>query len=158
VNNVLCGSPTASDRIARSGAYTAMANDLRDSCPDGVTDPKSKIVATLRTMGTGAAPGNPVVNCSAAVVSNLSVKYVQFFVDNASAPVATVEVQDVNPAFAQDHKWLYHAAIDTSAMEGGQHKVTARVTDVAGEVTSVEASIQVVRGTTVSDAKTPNIR
>jgi hypothetical protein len=81
-----------------------------------------------------------------AVISNLPVRNVQFFVDDSNKAAATQEVQDVNPNFGSDRKWLYHTEIDNSSLSAGSHKITATATDVAGHSTNVSRSFIVEHG------------
>ena len=69
---------------------------------------------------------------NAYVTSNLSVRNVSFYLDGSATPIVVQEIQDVNPRFAKDQKWLYHASFDTSSLNPGRHTLTATATDVAG--------------------------
>ncbi len=67
-----------------------------------------------------------------AVVSTLSIRDVQFFVDGSSTPAVTQQVQDVSTTFATDRQWLYHATVDTTGLTPGAHPLRAVATDVSG--------------------------
>jgi len=67
-----------------------------------------------------------------SVVSNLSVRGVTFCLDQCAAPIATQQIQDVNPEFAKDRKWLYHVDLDISSLKPGTHIITATASDAAG--------------------------
>jgi hypothetical protein len=140
INNLLCGAPSGSGKIANNGAHTDTANLTGDTCPAGVTPPASSIVATFTSSNNQSFPSGGSGTWSLAVVSNLSVKYVQFFIDGLTTPAVTQELQDVNHSFAQDRKWLYHAVINTSSLSAGKHRLIATATDVAGASQGVSAT------------------
>jgi hypothetical protein len=108
-------------------------NYLNDnSCPAGANLTISSMTAVFTSADNQKFPngGNGIFNVS--VISHLSIRHVQFFIDNSSTPVVTQEVQNVNPNFANDQMWLYQAQFNTSAYGNTTHQIKAVVTDASG--------------------------
>jgi hypothetical protein len=65
-------------------------------------------------------------------LDEISVKWVQFFLDDSPEPQCTQELQDLNTAFSTSGKWLYHYSFSTSQLTPGLHNIKAIATDVSG--------------------------
>jgi uncharacterized repeat protein (TIGR02543 family) len=93
---------------------------------------------------------------SVFVTNEISIKNVRFFIDSSSMPSATQELQDVNPDFTADARWLYHDSFDTSTLADGQHMIRAVATDVSGATFSVTQSFTVGTGVVTKEQLTVN--
>lgn len=141
-NNIFCGASNTTV-LGQENATTPPSNSLMvdrynykssGACPAGSNLTSSNINASFA--GNGVISGGNEA-WTLAVVSNLSIRYVQFFLDSGSTPVATQEISDVNNNFASDRKWMYHLTLSTASLAGGSHAITAVVTDVSGATTRV---------------------
>jgi hypothetical protein len=101
-----------------------------NSCPN-----PSNIGASIINMAVASVNSS---SFNISVVSNLSIRNVQFFVDGSSTPLITQEVQDYNGNFVNDRKWLYHASL--SSVSSGSHTIKAVATDVSGATKSISQS------------------
>jgi hypothetical protein len=72
------------------------------------------------------------VTMSVYAVDEISLKWVQFFMDDSPEPQSTQQIQDLNTAFDTDGRWLYHYSFRTSEMKAGVHSIKAIATDVSG--------------------------
>jgi hypothetical protein len=139
-NNLFCGNPattTLSHEVnpAQSSTVVWQYNYLNGgSCPAGANLTASNIAAAF-TGNASVSGSNQTWNVS--VLSNLSLRYVQFFVDASTTPAVTQELSDVNTNFAADHKWLYHLTLGTT----GSHMITAKVTDVSGATQTITQGV-----------------
>jgi hypothetical protein len=115
--------------------YNYATNNL--ACPNAVSPATSNISAAYSASNSQSFPSGGNGTWSVSVISNLSIRYVRFFLDGSIAPISTQEIQDLNTNFAQDRKWLYHVAINTSALTTGTHLLSAVVTDVSGATQTV---------------------
>jgi hypothetical protein len=67
------------------------------------------------------------------VISNLSIDKVGFSVDRPDAPIADDQrLQDINPNFGKDRKWMYHVNLNLNRLSPGPHMLIAKATDVSG--------------------------
>jgi hypothetical protein len=142
-NNLLCGTPSSGTKIGGGGKYSSIANNLSSTCPAGVGTATSSIVSAFTSANNQSFPTGGNGTWSLYVISNLSIRYVQFFLDGSNTPIATQELQDVNTNFANDRKWFYHGTINTSSLAAGTHTVTATTTDVSGVSQTVNQSFLV---------------
>ncbi len=85
-----------------------------------------------------------------AVVSNLSVRSVQFYVDSSPTPVVTQQLQDVSSTFAADQSWRYHVTFDTTSLPSGSHVIRAVATDAAGQTQTATQTFTAGSGIAVS--------
>jgi hypothetical protein len=142
-NNVFCGDLDMTNAYGHEpnvgGKETNQYNVLTNSCPNAGQLTTSAI--SLSFGETSASPGASTVKVG--TVSALPLKYVQFFVDGSTSPVVTQEVQDVNPDFASDLRWLYHATFNASTIGAGNHTVLVVATDVSGATKSVTQSFTI---------------
>jgi hypothetical protein len=146
-NNIMCGPGAAAQASIKSGAdpqdnQTAVetADLWTNDCPAGTNISTSAIAVTFTSADNQnlSSGGNGTWNVS--LTSNLSIKYVRFYVDGASSPKVTQEIQDLNTAFTTDHAWHYHATFDTSWLSSGAHVIAAIATDVSGATQNVSQS------------------
>jgi hypothetical protein len=151
-NNVLCGDQAVTINFGvepnSSGSKMSTNNYVSTTCPNAGSLTRSAFTLTF------VSPANSAINgtWNLAAVSALPIKYVQFFLDGAANPFATQEIQDVSATFATDRKWLYHAAVNASALGAGNHTVVAKATDVAGVTQSVAQNF------TSGSASTPQLQ
>ncbi len=144
--NIFCGNPATTQ--VQYESPTPVSSTMIDQynyknangCPAGadLTTPGINLAFTSANNQTLSSGGNG--SWSVSVISNLSIRYVQFFLDGSSTPSVTQEVQDLNTNFANDQKWLYHAAINVSFLPGGTHSIAAVATDVSGASLTVTQS------------------
>jgi hypothetical protein len=106
-------------------------NYVSQTCPNAGHLTTSAIA--LAFSSSSASGSTLTFNLSA--ISTLPIKWVQFFVDGS--PLTTQEIQDINPNFAANPAWLYHATVNTASLGGGNHTLTATATDVSGATNSV---------------------
>ena len=136
-NNYSCG-PNATGTIhgvegQPVPAQSYAAPDIFvNTCGAGHNDqPQSIVTPVWVTPANQTFSGTATENL--AVVSNLSVAVVNFFIDSSTTPIATQYLQDYNQAFsASNPQWLYHAAFSTAGLSGGAHTLRAEVRDVTG--------------------------
>ncbi|HTF71132.1 MAG TPA: hypothetical protein VK638_51540 [Edaphobacter sp.] len=133
VNNVFCGPGIVAHSIPSenkdAGNHNVeVGNYWATVCPSLGSNISMNFTSADNQSFEGGANGTWRVS----VVSGLSVRSVQFFVDGASTPAVTQELQDVNTNFANDRNWLYHATLSTSTCAAGSHTITAKTTDVSG--------------------------
>jgi hypothetical protein len=138
-NNIFCGDLAMTNAFGHepnvAGSEVDRYNVLVNSCPNA-----GKLNASAVSMNFGDTNASTV---NVAAVSPLPLKYVQFFVDSSSSPAVTQEIQDVNPNFLVDQKWLYHATFDAAAIGAGSHIILAKATDVAGATQSISQNISI---------------
>jgi hypothetical protein len=116
-----------------AGKEANQYNVLMNSCPNAGQLTTSAI--SLSFGEVSASPGASMVNVSAT--SSLPLRYVQFFLDGSNSPAVTQEIQDVNPNFTSDQRWLYHATFNGSTIGTGNHSLLVVATDVSGGTKSV---------------------
>jgi len=136
-NNLFCGPGVIANYIPsengdRGNRNVEVGDYWATSCPSL----GSKISMKFNSANDQSFAEAGTGTWSVSVVSGLSIRRVQFFVDGASTPVVTQELQDVNPNFAADREWRYHATLQTSPIGGGSHTITAKATDVSGATQS----------------------
>jgi hypothetical protein len=141
-NNVLCGSSNmVSIGLESSGSIAGILDQYNykntTGCPAGSNLTASNIAPVFTSTNDQYFPSGGNGTWTVAVVSNLSIRNVQFFIDSSTSPIATQVLQDLNNNFANDTKWLYHATLNTSPLGGGSHTITAEVTDVSGAVQKI---------------------
>ena len=140
-NNLFCGYiyPPV---INTNGTNTQLANyaTRTGSCPGGVGTAASSIDAVFTSPNNQSFLSGDIGTWNVSLVSNLSINSVQFFIDSSSVPVATQEVQDINPNFPKDRTWFYHASIDTSGLTPGSHTLSAEAIDVSGASQTISQS------------------
>jgi len=146
-NNLFCGPGSHAQGSVMSGqdpydnaTLVETADAWIDACPEGTDISSSNITIAFTSPSGQSFPSGGQGTFDVSVVSNLSIKQVDFFVDGAGAKVASQEVQDVNQDFATDHAWHYHATFDTTALSSGSHTLTAYATDVSNAVQSASQS------------------
>ena len=153
-NEIWCGNPNQVQTACEpgpgcdSGSPKILENynyKNTSTCPAGSNPDVSNIVPTLTSANNQSFPSGGNGTWTAAVVSNLSIKWVQFKIDTGS-PVVTQELQDVNSNFSNDRKWLYHATLNTSGYSAGSHTLTATATDVSGATQSASQTFVVGPG------------
>ncbi len=164
-NSIFCGAPSTSSQTAYFGweGYNNDAqpgygygttvdqyNYMSGSCQNVAAPETSTLGIAFSSANNQTFPNGGTGTWSLSATDEISVRYVQFFLDGSTTPVLTQEFQDVNTNFAVDRKWLYHVAVNTSTLAGGVHTLTAKATDVSGAIQSVTQSFQV--GTTVTPA------
>jgi hypothetical protein len=136
-NNIFCGDQDMTNVFNHEpnvlGKETNLYNAVMNSCPNAGQLTTSAILMNFGE--TAVSPGAAKVEVSTE--SSLPLKYVQFFIDGSNSPAVTQEIQDVNPNFSNDRKWLYHATFDAFTIGAGSHKVLAIATDVAGATKSI---------------------
>ena len=103
-----------------------------NSCPAGSNLTSSNISLGFTSADNQSIPSGGNGTWSLYVVSNLSIRHVQFLLDGSTTPIATQEIQDVNSNFGNDQKWLYHVTTNTSALASGTHTITALAEDAGG--------------------------
>jgi hypothetical protein len=139
-NNVICGFSATTTNFGTEpysgGTKVNENNYISNSCPNAGSLTAS--VLTLTFISADSSATNETLEVAA--LSTLPIKYVQFFIDGATVPFATQEIQDVSTTFATDRRWHYHATIDTSRLTFGSHTIVAKATDVAGITQSVSQS------------------
>ncbi|MBV9269111.1 MAG: hypothetical protein JO061_23275 [Acidobacteriaceae bacterium] len=113
-------------------------------CPGGDANvDQSSIQIAFTSPGNQQFPLGADAAWRVSVISNLSIKWVDFLIDGAASPLKRQELSDVNGNFASDRSWLYHATINTSAFGSGTHTITAKAIDVAGSVQAATQTFQV---------------
>jgi hypothetical protein len=125
-----------------SATYVHEAEYMSASCPSGYTSETSAISLDFG-MATNQSLSGRDGRWNLAVISNLAIRNASFCVDACSAAFATQEIQDINPHFSKDRKWLYHATLNTSGLGPGDHTITAKATDAAGVTQSATQSFMV---------------
>jgi hypothetical protein len=152
-NNIFCGTPVAGRVAHETGSQTTIVDQYNykngSSCPAGTSLTTSSIAATF--IGNASISGSNET-WQVSVVSNLSVRYVQFFVDSSTQPAFTQEFSDVNTNFAADRKWLYHLTLSPTSLGTGSHTITAVVTDASGATQSIAQSTNAGSTTAPSNA------
>jgi hypothetical protein len=139
-NNVFCGAGNPNvqqDSTANKATIVSRYNFSNTTCPNASSLATSSIAPVFTSANNQSFPSGGNGTWSVSVVSNLSIRNVQFFVDSSTSPVVTQVIQDVNTNFANDRKWLYHATINTAGLGGGSHTITAKATDVSGGTQSI---------------------
>ena len=139
-DNVLCGTgePAPLDKNATGATVVDRYNYKAATCPNTPNLATSNISALAFTSANNQSfPSGGSGTWNLAVVSTLSLRYVQFFIAGSTTPIATQEIQDTNTNFSSDRKWLYHATFNTSGLSGGSHTITAKATDVSGATQSI---------------------
>jgi hypothetical protein len=135
-NNVFCGNPATLLVAHETGSQTTIVDRYNykngSSCPAGANLTTGNINLAFTSANNQSFPSGGNGTWSVYVISNLSIRYVQFFVDGSTTPVSTQEIQDLNSNFANDQRWLYHATINTSTLTSGTHTISAIATDVSG--------------------------
>lgn len=139
-NNIACGdSVTSSTLVSDDPENHATMNERADfgvrQCPAEMLSSKIEMAFTSPDNRTLLRTGSSTF--SLAISSTLSIESVRFFLDHSPTPVATQELQDFNPRFSEDPRWLYHATLESSGLKSGPHTITAVATDVAGGEASV---------------------
>lgn len=139
-NNIACGDSVASSTLVSSDPENhAIMNERADygarQCPADIVS--SKIVMAFTSPENQKLSRTGSTRFNLALSSMLSIESVRFFLDNSPTPVVTQEIQDFNPKFGEDPRWLYHAAFDSSTLKPGSHTITAVATDVAGGEASI---------------------
>jgi hypothetical protein len=138
-NNVMCGNSTITqlthEDSKRARNYIDRYNYKNSSnCPVkalATSDVSVPVfVSPLRVANGG------IVTWNVTQVSSLPVKWLRFFLDDALKPISTQELQEINPQFASDRKWFYHATFDTTPLAPGTHTLRAVATDVLGATNS----------------------
>jgi hypothetical protein len=133
-NNIFCGNPATTTFAQEGNALYASKVVLQynfqngNSCPAGSSLTTSGIAVTF--LGDGTISGSDET-WHVSVVSNLSIRYVQFFLDSSNKPALTQELSDVNTNFSVDRKWLYHLTLNAASLPSGSHTITALVTDAS---------------------------
>jgi hypothetical protein len=140
-NNTICG-PGEPHRIdvnplPEKGQVIDRYNYKASVCPADTKLAASNIVPVFTSADNQSCPVVGNGTWSVAVVSNLSIRNVEFFVDDSLSPVMTQVLQDVNANFANDRKWFYHATINASVLGGGNHTITSKAMDVSGAARTV---------------------
>jgi len=141
-NNYVCTDQVANTAFTHESTgnlYPTVVqyNYTANTCAKAGQLTTSSIAPTY--VGTTTSGTQQTFNFS--VVSTLSVRNVQFFLDGSSTPVATQELSDLNTNFANDTKWNYHVSIDTGTLGGGNHTLRAVFTDVSGASQSVTQNV-----------------
>jgi hypothetical protein len=131
-NNVLCTDSELAGDFQHEGPFTAKTviqyNDRANTCaPTGHLNASSIAVTFI---GSGVIDGS-TQTWKNAVVSALSIKNVQYFLDGSNSAIATQEVSDVNTSFSMNKQFLYHGTLDVSHLSG-THSLTVLATDVSG--------------------------
>jgi hypothetical protein len=135
-NNVLCGDQELTLGLGNEGEknfsfgkIAAQFNYRVNTCPNARRLAMSAISPAYA--GLNVEGNNQTFKFS--VISALSIKFVQFFLDGGATPLATQEVQDINTNFASDRKWFYHITINRGALATtASHTINAVATDVSG--------------------------
>jgi hypothetical protein len=144
-NNYLCMDQESTTDFNQenptSNFYTAQIqyNFRANSCPNTGHLTTSSIAVNY--LNSSTAGSNVTFNFG--VVSTLSIRYLQFYIDGASTPAGTQEVSDISSTFATDTRWLYHFVVNTGSLTAGAHSVKAVATDVSGASKSVTQSFNV---------------
>ncbi len=120
--------------------YTASA------CPNAGSPGTSDIEIAFASSTGQSLSSNGTGTWNVYATNNISIRYVQFFVDGGSSPFATQEMQDLNTNFELDRKWLYHATLNTRPLAAGTHVITAAAIDVSGAVQCASQSFTVGSG------------
>lgn len=139
-NNIFCGNshmnsfgtegPGPFATVTRQFNYTNTS-----TCPASPNLTTSGMTSTFTSANNQSFPSGGNGTWSFNVVSNLSIRQVQFFVDGSTTPTVTQELQDQNTNFSSDRKLLYHATFSTTALSIGSHTIQAVATDVSGITT-----------------------
>jgi hypothetical protein len=139
-NNILCGDNAVSFNFGveanSSGTKINQNNYVANTCPNAGSLTRSALTLAFVSPATSVINGNWNLTATSA----LPIKYVQFFLDGATSPFTTQEVQDASTTFAVDRKWLYHGTVNKSSLGAGNHTITAKATDVIGATQSVSQS------------------
>jgi hypothetical protein len=142
-NNIFCGN-RATTTFGQEGNVSYASRPIwqynyqnGSSCPAGSNLTSSNISLGFTSADNQSFPSGGNGTWSLYVVSNLSIRHVQFLLDGSTTPIATQEIQDVNSNFGNDQKWLYHVTTNTSALASGTHTITALAEDAAGATEKV---------------------
>ena len=136
--NVFCGNAATTQLQYESPlpAWCALLAQYNykngNPCPAGSNLTTTSINLVFTSQNNQSFPSGGNGNWNVAITSNLSIRYVQFFLDGSGTPSVVQEVQDLNTNFANDLRWLYHATINVSALSAGGHSIAAVATDVSG--------------------------
>jgi hypothetical protein len=142
-NNIFCGNPATTafgqegNALYASKVVSQYNYQNGNSCPAGSSLTTSGIAAAF--LGSGTISGSDET-WHVSVVSNLSIRYVQFFMDSSSQPAFTQEISDVNTNFSVDRKWFYHLTLKAASLPSGSHTITALVTDASGATQKATAA------------------
>ena len=135
-DNIYCGSPNITGLWPETPSHNILVDQYNyrntSSCPAGSNLIASNIVPLFTSANNRSFPTGGNGTWTATVVSNLSIQWVQFFVDSSITPIVTQELSDVNTNFTNDRAWHYNARVDTSTLAAGSHTIKAVATDVSG--------------------------
>jgi hypothetical protein len=152
-NNLMCG-PSSNFFIANAGTNNVVDqyNFKNSACPAGSgtalwASTLSKNPPSWTTPDNQSFPGGGNGTWSLTVPAvSLSIRWVQFFVDNSGTPFYTQEIQDVNTNFSADRLWHYSTMFNTSNYSSGSHTLKAVITDVSGATTALSQTFTVGTG------------
>jgi hypothetical protein len=139
-NNIFCGNPATTELTHEGNPQYASKVVWQYNYQNGNACPAlSNLTTSDINMGFTSARNQSLQNgasgvWSVSIVSNLSIRYVRFFVDGSTTPISTQEIQDVNTNFGSDHKWLYHVTVNSSGLSNGIHTMLASATDASGAI------------------------
>jgi hypothetical protein len=122
-----------------SGVRVNLYNKTSAACPiANACETSNLVVGSSMTNQDGKE-----ITMSVYAIDEISVKWVQFFVDDSPEPQTTLQMQDLNTAFGSDGKWLYHFSLPTARMKPGAHSIKAIATDVSGATQTTTQAVTV---------------
>lgn len=139
-NNILCGNSGITQQQheadpSQSATVTSQFNYTNSSfCPAGANPNTPGIVSAYTSANNQNFSPSTTQTYNFTVISNLSIKFVNFFLDGSPTAVATQMIQDQSTTFGTDRKWLYHATFNVGTTPG-THTLQAVATDVSGNTT-----------------------
>lgn len=157
-NNINCGSSGINGVSFEGSGFPTIVdrnNFLNtSSCPSGGTLFTSSLTTAYTSANARIFAPSTSQNFTFTVQSNLSIKFVKFFLDGSSTPSVTQEQQDFSTTFQTDRTWLYHATFTVPSSPGG-HSLVAVATDV-NDVTSTQTQTFSIMGSGPSFSASPS--
>lgn len=143
-NNLLMGGAGTyfSREGTPSGTVVQQYNIITSTAPIAGAPWTSNLAVASSTITQSG--GNATMNMTA--IDEISVQFVNFYLDGSPTALVTQELQDLNTNFSTDRKWMYHATFATGALAGGLHTLQAVATDVSGATQSTSQSFTVGGG------------
>jgi hypothetical protein len=132
-NNLLCGpgQPQALGLNLTAAKDIFQYNYQAANCPTSGNLAVSNLSVGFVSAKDQSISKGMEATWSVAVISILSVRKCEFFIDGSNVPVVVQQLQDINSNFGNDRQWRYHAKINTAALVPGKHTITAEATDAA---------------------------
>jgi hypothetical protein len=138
------------------GSFLNQYNMTGVDCQTPSTCQTSKLALAFSTANNQTFSAHGDGTWQVYVTDQISIKYVQFFIDGSATAAAAQEIQDVSTTFAADGKWLYHYMFDTGTLADGSHTIKATATDVSGATSSVTEGFTVGGGGTTGGTPPTN--